>query len=302
MSIRWICLLLGVLGGLLGSVIAQAKTAVQVMPRRGVPYSELRTWHEQAMALGPTTEQKLEYLRHIVRNGTFGQRGLEHMFKDFAGSGAFDPATPGMEKNLRLTGSLNRSVALGAARNHLYAVQVQKHPEFTLLALDKPVLGISGKIVTDKDIYFQHRETGRLCRIESKDVRTDSQRADVLHYKRQIAIMAAEYRATGELQAYVNRREVIPELKAFARKLGVPVYENVVTRNRVVGSRQMPFDEVLNDIHRQAGLYGRTRLLASGGVTWASVWSCWPRRFLPSTRISRFWPTLKPEPRQLGFR
>ena len=105
-------------------------------------------------------------------------------------------------------------------------------------------------------------------RVETR--RTDSQRADVLHYKRQITRMAADTRYR-RVAGYVNRREVIPEPKAFARKLGVPVYENVVTRNRVVGSRQMPFDEVLNDIHRQAGLYGRTRLLASGGADLASV-------------------------------
>ena len=61
----------------------------------------------------------------------------------------------------------------------------------------------------------------------------------------------------------MNRREVIPELKAYARNRGVPVYENVVTSQRGLGPNQVSFDQVLQDMHRQAA-GGHIRLLTGG--------------------------------------
>jgi hypothetical protein len=84
------------------------------------------------------------------------------------------------------------------------------------------------------------------------------------HYETQIDKMAAEYRSTGELQAFVNRRGIVPELKAYARARGVPVYENVVTSERNLGPGQTRFDAVLADLRRQATIRANLKLWSGG--------------------------------------
>lgn len=233
-------------------------------PVRGTPYAQMRTWHEQSLLLQPTQAERLEMLRTLVRAGPLGQRGLERMFQNLEGAGVFDPTIPGVEKNLRLTASWNLNVSKGAARNHVYAVRVARDPSFRLLAVDWPLFDPAGRMLTDKDLLFQHRPTGTRCRIESKDVQPESQRRALAHYQTQIDKMAAEYRRTGELQAFVNRRAVVPELKDYARRQGVPVYENVVTSERNLGAGQTRFDAVLADMRRQATIRASLKLWQGG--------------------------------------
>ncbi len=225
-----------------------AQTLNLATPTRGTPYPQMLKGHKEFLSVGPSSSERLDMLRKIVRNGPLGQRGLNRIFKDFRDSGAFDPTIPGIEKNIRLTASSNRNVRKGAVRNHLYAVKVHRHPEFTLLAVDKPLWGSNGKMVTDKDICFQHNKTGTLCRIESKDVSIASQRGNLPHYKKQIRQMASEYRKTGEVQAYINRHEIIPELKEYAKIEGVPTYENVITGERKLRPKEIHINDVFEDI------------------------------------------------------
>lgn len=188
------------------------------------------------------------------------------MYHNFEGSGTIDPRIPGIEKNIRLTTSDNPSVALGAKRAQLYANRIHNDPRFQLLGMNTITDTPLGK--TDKDIRFRHSGSGSVGRMEVKDVRPTWQRRDLAHLKGQIDKMAWSQRVTGELQCYVNRRAVIPELKAYAASKGVAVYENVATgekSRRAAGKTSI--DDVLAKEHQRATIVGRTAIIRGGAAT-----------------------------------
>lgn len=244
------------------AVVAVGQPIVSGPDLPATGYQPIKTWYEQSAATGPTAQQKMGLLREVVRRGPGGQRLLDRMFKNFEGPGAFDPGVPGSVKNLLLTASDSLAQRKGASRTHVYATRAHHDPRFSLLAVDEATSNIVGK--TDKDIVLRHLATGGKVRIESKDLKPSSQRADLPRLKRQIDKMAAEWRATGELQALVNRRTVIPQLKQYARQRGIPVFENVVTSERGLTSGQMHFDQVLDILDRTARWQTRIRLASAG--------------------------------------
>ena len=182
--------------------------------------------------------ERIEAWRKVVSSGPYGRRGLNSIFKNFEGDFAFDPTIPGVEKNLRLAASQNANVRKGAVRTHLYQTKVQNDPRFKVLAVNELVYDSgTGKLLTDRDIVFQHRATGIIGRIEVKNISLESQRSSLENYKVQINKMAAEMERTGQPQAWVNRQEVSAQLKQYANSKGIPVYENVITGERPL--RQM---------------------------------------------------------------
>lgn len=233
--------------------------------RYGSPYREIRTWHEQRLALERTTSQRFDDARHML-GARYGQRGLNSLFRGLAGPGSVDFSIPGIDVNLRLTTSDNRNVARGATRTHLYATRIHHDSRFQLLAVNQPTRTPLG--MTDKDIVYRHRGTSTRGRIEVKSLSPHSQRRNLTDLKRQIDKMAYSWRATGESQAFVNRHGIIPELKTHLRGKGIPSYENVATGRqslRVRGTQSI--DQVLNDLDRRATAIGRTRMLRSGAGT-----------------------------------
>lgn len=198
-----------------------------------------------ALPAAPTRQQpdgaQQKVMREMVRNGWYGQTGLNRLFKNFEGSHFLNPAIPGVMKNLGLMGYGARSQAKGAARVLLYATVIHQDSRFELLAVDKQAQASHGR--TDKDLWFRHRATGTLCRIEVKDVAASSQRSDVDRLLRQLENMYGEYLESRELQAWVNRQEAIPEVKLCGRTLDIPVYERI---------KQNQFGAVLDDFDRRA--------------------------------------------------
>lgn len=231
------------------------QAAAQPMP---APVRAL-THHEQAAALNGTTKaDKAAWMREQVRASRYGQRGLNNLFKGFEGKAYLDPEIPGVTKNLSALSSLSEQQAKGALRTLLYATKVYQHPRFQLTGVDQPVNAPYGR--TDKDLAFRHRKTGQRARVEVKDVKPASQRADLERIKGQIDKMAAEYRRTGELQAWANRQETIPAIKEYARQKGVPTYEN---------TKQTEFSRVLDDLDSRSVSEARVKLLsgsASAGL------------------------------------
>lgn len=243
---------------------ARAQDAIIAPPAYGSSYREIRTWHEKQNLLGPTPEQRLSNLRTVVRSRV-GQRGLERLYGNFTGSRNIDPRIPGVEQTVRLSSSSNPNVAKGYRRALLYATKLHHDPRFKLLELNRPQRGATGKLITDKDIWYRHLASGAIGRIEVKDVSVASQRANLAYYQRQMDKMAAEFRRTGELQAWMNRKAIIPELRDYARQRGIPTYGNVVTGDasaRVPGT--MSVGEALQDIDRHHNRIGLARRVGAG--------------------------------------
>jgi len=241
------------------SLIAASATKAQLVGALdpSLPYQEIKTEYLQAKELGPTKSQTLDNLREVVKAGPKGQVRLQKVFGNFEGRMRINPAIPGVEKNLIYTASKNPQVVKGAVRNHLYATRVYHDSRFKLLAVDEPQFGRTGKMITDKDIKFVHRKTGLQCRIESKTVKLQSQKSNPQHYKRQIDKMAREFRRTGELQGWLNHERVTPELREYAARRGVPVYEKVQTGPKALARGEPHTKQVLDDFDL------RSRALAS---------------------------------------
>jgi hypothetical protein len=180
------------------------------------------TAQEQALLIAPSKADQLDWMRDSVRQSRYGQRGLDRIFKNFEGDFYLDPVIPGVEKNIRFLASPSWQQAKGARRTLLFGTAIQNDGRFELLALDEPTMTKLGR--TDKDLSFRHTDTGRMCRIEVKDVSLSSQRADIVRIEGQIDKMADDYRRTGDLQAWVNRQGVLPEIEAYARFQGIPVF------------------------------------------------------------------------------
>jgi hypothetical protein len=185
---------------------------------------------------------------------------LDNLFKGFEGKGYLDPAIPGVTKNLNALGSLSQQQAKGAVRTLLYATKAYQDPRFQLVGVDQPVNAPYGR--TDKDLVLRHRQTGQRARVEVKDVKPASQRADLERIKGQIDKMAAEYKRTGELQAWANRQETIPAIKEYARQKGVPTYEK---------TKQTEFTKVLDDLDRRSVVEARVKLAGGTLSTGAGI-------------------------------
>ncbi len=229
----------------------------------GLPYSEIKTWHEQRAASNLTTAERLDDLRRIVqaRYGQQGRGGLEGpLFRNLNG---VDPSIPGMEKTVRLIASDNPHVRKGAVRTMLYSREMSLDPRFKVISLNESQFGSDGKMVTDKDIRF--KSCGMAARMEVKEIKIDTQRSNLAKYKVQIDKMAAEFARNGEMQVWINRHAALPALKAYAESKGVRVYDRVTTGDKtgqITGNTSMT--EVLNDLHQELKVHGVCHALSGG--------------------------------------
>jgi hypothetical protein len=242
-----------------------AQQTATLAPSWGASYADIKSWHQNVVKAELNPAERIDALRSVVSSGPYGRRGLNSIFKNFEGGFAFDPTIPGVENNLRLTASQNANVRKGAARTHLYQTQLQNDSRFKLLEVNQSVYE-SGRLITDRDIAFQHRATGLIGRIEVKDISLESQRSSLEHYKVQINKMAAEMERTGQPQAWVNRREVSAQLRQYANSKGIPVYENVVTGERPLRANEVRMDKVLDDLNVGCVRLARSSIILSSGT------------------------------------
>jgi len=236
-------------------------SAAQADAQSSLTLSPTLTHREQAAALnGVTKTEKANWMRSKVLESRYGQRGLNNLFKGFEGKNYLEPEIPGVTKNLIALSSLSQQQAKGAVRTLLYATKAYQDPRFQLVGVDQPVNAPYGR--TDKDLVLRHRQTGQRVRVEVKDVKTEAQRADLERIKGQIDKMAAEYKRTGELQAWANRQETIPAIKEYAQQKGVPVYEK---------TKQAEFTKVLDDLDRKSIVETRVKLAGGALSTGAGI-------------------------------
>lgn len=227
----------------------QADTLPAALPYHA-PYDQLKAWQQACEKLTLTREQWVEVNLKAPARVAIGDRGLKQVFGDFAGNRAMNPGTPGLKQTARLMASNNPSQAKGYLRAMIYAQGIDTHPKWKLEAMNQPQVGPEGK--TDRDLVMRHRATGATLRIESKEVRPDSQTRNLAKYKTQLDKMYADFRRTGNRQVLINKYEVVEPLKRYAAKLGIPVYEKVGVGRSPAVARNL--DDVLNTEARVANL------------------------------------------------
>lgn len=240
------------------------------------PYSEAKRVISTSFAPDVSMDQRRQAVLSAAEVG-YGRR-LADRLRNPVNVLAKTPGGLGLA--LRMTVD-NRSVKKGALRAALVAGALDADPRFQVIALDQPVRDGSGRLITDRDILYRHRGTGALGRMEVKDVSVVSQKKkkNMQEYKRQIREMGLEQRKTGQRQAFVNRRTVIPELQEYAKQHQVTVYENVVTSDtNAARNGTTPVADVIDDIERSARLSFRIRATAAGfGVVMSAIET--PRAF-----------------------
>ena len=264
----------------LGALSATCWGAEALTLSPGAPYRSVKTAHEQFLGERPSQQARLQALREIVRASPYGERGLTHIFKNFEGSHTIDPRIAGVEQSVRLLTSASQQQRKEYARELAYASGFQNHPEFKLEAMNELRVRPWGN--TDADLVTSHRATGQRVRIEVKDVSIDSQQRNFTKLKEQIDKMALERMLTGELQYWVNRREVLPAIRDYALQRGVLVEGQVKTGST---SRGVDLKELQRQIHlsaleldrgRQftsaAGLVFGPMLIADGAEEFGVLW------------------------------
>lgn len=215
------------LAALIAITATQAQTTgLPAVPRYGSSYGEIKVYHNKALDLSSSPAERVAILKNTIRS-RYGEKGLKNLFGGMEGLSGIDPDISGVSKNILLATTENLSQRKGYVRQHLYATKIYNDPRLKLLSVNERSEGVTRW--TDKDLRFRQRGIGATWRIEVKDVTLESQKADIRRLKQQIFEMGVECKRTGELQAIVNRKPVHPELKMFAERNGVLVYENVVT-------------------------------------------------------------------------
>lgn len=231
---------------------------------RGATYYESKTWHQQQLASNPTIAGQLKAYRSIVETSPYGKRGLENLFGNFKGGKSIDPRIPGVTESVRMLNSSNRMQRKGYARELLHAISIHNDPRLKLVAMNEKLTRPWGN--TDADLQFRNGQHGLYGRIEIKDVSLESQSRNIARIKTQIDKMAKEYRYTGQPQFWVNRYGVHPEIKAYAKERGVPVYEKVYSGKSGPknGMKQTEFNSALvrhtSNLQRIRTIQGATQL------------------------------------------
>lgn len=245
--------------GLIALLAAEPVIAQQPMilnlPTYGSPFSEIKTYQEQARALGGSKFQRQEVDRNTFEAG-LGERGYERRFGDYLPN----PDIEGIDKNIRLTGSDNPNQVKGAVRELLYEKGFTEGGEFKVLAIGKKLGSKYGR--TDIDLYLQHRRTGIKVAVEVKENELANQNIDA--YKTKIERLAAYSKDSGDPVVLLSRDELKPEIKQIWENNGAKVYDRVVTgAKNGQKSGNMRFQDMQEDL---SGKLTRVRL-AEGTVS-----------------------------------
>ena len=257
-----------------GTIMAEGVAKVDPGTLRN--YQDIKTWHERYLSAEQGRQGRTEALRTIVRSGSLGERGLQRIFGDFKGRMAIDPRIPGVEKTARLLASSNRSQVKGHTRELLYAANLHTDGRNTLVQMSRKLDRAWGK--TDADIVLQNRTTGLYGRIEVKDYSLRSQISNQDKLKVQMSKMGREWQRTGQLQFWMNRHGITPELQRHARRAGIVTLSSVATGRRLPPGTKS-FEQALARIDNQFARTARVRALSGSamvGFGAAMLWEALP--------------------------
>ncbi len=261
---------------LLANGTTMAKGVAELDPGTLRNYQDIKTWHERYLSAEQGRQGRTEALRTIVRSGSLGERGLQRIFGDFKGRMALDPRIPGVEKTARLLASSNRSQVKGHTRELLYAANLHTDGRNTLVQMSRKLDRAWG--MTDADIVLRNRATGLYGRIEVKDYSLRSQISNQDKLKVQMSKMGREWQRTGQLQFWMNRHGITPELQRHARRAGIVTLSSVATGSRVPPGTQS-FDQALARIDNQFARTAQVRALSGSamvGFGAAMLWEALP--------------------------
>lgn len=235
---------------------------------KDMTYREVKTWHEQFLRERPVPADRLDAMRSIVKTSQFGERGLNRIYGNFEGTRSIDPTIRGVEQTVLLQRSASNSQAKGYRRELLYAIEFHNDPRFSLEEMNRVLKRPWGH--TDADIVIRHRPTGLYGRVEVKDVSLASQKTNLSRLKEQVDKMALEARSTGQVQFWMNRREVLPEFQEYANKRGVRVLGNVKTGRSSIGEA-MPSQTAMDTVATDMAQASRRRAIAgSAGLAYGA--------------------------------
>lgn len=253
----------------IGGLVLQASAADSQGVIGRMQYRDARTWHEQFMQGEPTKAQRTDAMRSLIRASPVGERGLRHIYKNFEGKYAIDPRIPGVEKSVLLQLSGSQSQAKGYRREVLYAVAFHNDPRYSVVAMNRPLKRSWGN--TDADLVLRHNATGLFGRVEIKDYSVGSQVTNQQYLKDQIDKMSREGRKTGQLQFWVNRREIIPDIQQYALRKGVVPLGNVSTGRPNPGVTMSSL-EAMDEVDRHFFKGGQNRTILGGGQAAYGAW------------------------------
>lgn len=236
---------------------------------KDMTYREVKTWHEQFLRERPVPADRLDAMGSIVRTSQFGERGLTRIYGNFEGTRSIDPLIRGVEQTVLLQRSASNSQAKGYRRELLYAIEFHNDPRFSLEEMNRVLERPWGR--TDADIVIRHRSTGLYGRAEVKDVSLASQTTHLGRLKEQLDKMALEARRTGQVQFWINRREVLPELKEYANKRGIRVLGNVKTGRSSIGEA-MPSQTAMHTVATDMAQASRRRAIAGSAGLAFGAW------------------------------
>lgn len=234
----------------------------------GMTYQETKIWQERFLAGAPTKSEQVEAMRTVIRTSHVEERGLRNIFKNFESNYALDPTIPGVWKSVLMQRSSSAAQVKGYRRELLYAINIYNDNRFNLESMNAYRNRSWGN--TDADIIFRHKATGLYGRIEVKDYSTRSQVAKRKDLERQIDKMAKEGRHTGQIQFWINRRDVTPDIMSYASDKGVIVFENVKTGHTTTGH---PMDEANNRIDKEILRKERARAVLAKGQAAFGAWT-----------------------------
>ncbi len=210
---------------------AAASTAVTVSapppaaqvgnPFSGLPYAQKAPMLEQMLRDTRSPAEQVRIAREWVRAGRHaGVPRLGQMFKNFEPGRRIDLNDPKVIDLLKKLGSTNRNVVQGAAREMVYYQKFYNSPLFSEVTVLRPVPTKSG-VPSDQDISFRSNISGRRTWVE---VKTTKQRLALdSRLKNQIERMG-EFKGR---RVIISRGRVSESVKAYAKRHGVEVYENV---------------------------------------------------------------------------
>lgn len=213
---------------------------------KGITYGAAKNEYSLFMAGKPSDAQKLAVIRNMVKASEVGERGLNYIYKNFDGKYKINVNTPGLDKLVFMMFSGSPAQRKGYRRELLVFQHLSNDERFSDFKIGEKLNRKWGK--TDKDISFNHSQTGKDIRIEVKDYSMSSQKTNIANLKRQIDKMSKEKRYYKTTQVWMNHHEVLPELKAYAESKGIMVIGNVKTG---LTSKGMNINEAANLIHQR---------------------------------------------------
>lgn len=198
------------------------QSAMNVPAFSGAEYGTRAPLFEDALSRAGSYQDKLQVVRDYVQSGRYAGKGrLENMFKKFGPGYRINLNDPGVVKDLKLLGSKNPQVVQGAARELVFYQKLYNSPYFTDVSIGAPVPTARGGI-SDQDITFTSKLTGKKTWVEVKDVR--NLKLDT-RIKAQIDRMAEAKDFQSKM--LINRKGVDPAVKAYAEQRGIEVIDNV---------------------------------------------------------------------------